>query len=291
MVCSMLFFGSLALATVVALIRWSRGAVAKGTFVRVFAGLFVLLLLGAANDWPLVAFNFDTSRPFTTQTVLALGAGLVGAVVLSVIVALTCGMLHAAQAGAAPTSQARRVLRGAALGLALAGAASLGAALSESQPVWGNLAPAGSASSPFAVLVAALRSLALRGAFLLLAVTVASRLTGHFTRRQLLGLGLLLLAGVILIGGAGISDVSTWLLSGLATGLVLCLAYVLAVRQQPALLPFAVATLLGLSVLREGILAAYPSASLAAAIGLVALAGAASWWSGRLEADAGQRPA
>lgn len=285
-VCSMLFFGSLLVAMVVALIRWSRGAVAKATFVRVFAGLFVLLLLRAANDWPLTAFGFDTSRPFAAQTVLALGAGLVGAVFLSAIVALTCGMLHAAQAAPATTSGARRAVRGVALGLALVAAAALGAALSASRPVWGDLAPAGSASSTFAVLAAALRSLALRGAFLLLAVTAASRLTGDFTRRRPLGLGLLLLAGVITVGGAGVRDVPAWLGSGIATGLVLCLAYVFAVRQQPSLLPFAVATLLGLSVLREGILGAYPGAPLAAGVALVALAAAAWWWSGRLESDA-----
>ena len=72
----------------------------------------------------------------------------------------------------------------------------------------------------------------------------------------------------------GIQTMSSWLIIGAVTGVALWLAYTFVFRHHPQLLLVAVATIVILSSLREGLQRAFPSALLASIAGasLVAIA-------------------
>jgi len=70
----------------------------------------------------------------------------------------------------------------------------------------------------------------------------------------------LLLAGLVLAGSDGVETVPRWLAAGVATGLLLWLAYVVVLRRHLALLPVTAAAMSFLSVVREGTFRASPGA-------------------------------
>jgi hypothetical protein len=70
----------------------------------------------------------------------------------------------------------------------------------------------------------------------------------------------LILVGLAVAGSGFIDTISSWLILGLTTAIVLMLAYLLVFRHQPMLVIPATATVVALSSLRDGIQRPYPTA-------------------------------
>jgi hypothetical protein len=132
-----------------------------------------------------------------------------------------------------------------------------------------------------------IRGWATQTLLLLLLLGLAAALSRGGRGRQALAGILLLASGLVLTGAGGVQSLGVWLATGLATGVVLWLSYVLVLCRQPALVPIAVGAMAILSLVRGAWLAAYPGAPVGAALAVVALGGLSVWWSSRLEADAG----
>src|SRR4030095_5410347 len=83
-----------------------------------------------------------------------------------------------------------------------------------------------------------------------------------------------LLIGIALTGSSSIETISSWLIVGVTMGILLLLADRLVFRHEPWLLVITTATLLILSLIRDGLQRAYPLALPAsiAAVVMVALA-------------------
>jgi hypothetical protein len=95
----------------------------------------------------------------------------------------------------------------------------------------------------------------------------------------------LLVAGLVLAGTDGAETVARWLAAGAVTGLLLWLAYVVVLRRHLALLPVAAGAMSFLSIVREGMLGAFPGALTGAlTAGLLVLV-AGVLWSRLLTAD------
>jgi len=125
---------------------------------------------------------------------------------------------------------------------------------------------------------------------LLLLVGLAGAVTRGGRGRGGLAALVLVASGWLLAGAGGVHELAVWLITGLATGLVLWLSYMLVLRRQPALVPVAVGTMAALSLLREASLAAYPEAPPGLALAIAALCVSSVWWSARLEADTAGSP-
>jgi hypothetical protein len=96
---------------------------------------------------------------------------------------------------------------------------------------------------------------------------------------------LLVASGPILYGAGGPQPSSTWLITGLATGVVLWLSYQLVLRFQPSLVPLATAVVGLLALGREAVWGAYPGATPGAVLAMVVLGVLGVWWTGRLDRD------
>jgi hypothetical protein len=272
---------------VAGLVGWSRGRFARRTFGLVFAGLLAVLLLRAANTWPVVVSSFDTARPWRTQAVMAASAALVGAVFLSALLALIAGFVRRWRPPLPALPGWRVALLGVALGSVWSGLqAALSAASPSRQPVWGQLAPAGTVLPWAGVTLDAVRGWALVSLVLLLLFGLAGALSREGTRRRVLTVFVLVLAGVLLAGVGGVDTLGLWLVGGLGTGIVLAVSWLLVLRFRSDLVPLATATMAVLALVRHGVRSPYPGAPVGAALGAVTVAALAWWWARRMDADA-----
>jgi hypothetical protein len=98
---------------------------------------------------------------------------------------------------------------------------------------------------------------------------------------------LLVLFGFIIAGVRGIDAVPAWLGSGLILGVLLSLAYVIALRFSIGSILVAVGVLQLLGIVRQGAFAGYPNAVIGAAIAFIVTAAAAWFWYERIS---GERP-
>jgi hypothetical protein len=271
---------------IAAVVRWSRGRFAVGSFL--FFGLLLLALSVAdtLNSWPLIASRFSTAQPFSLQTWVTLAATLVAALVVAGAVALIIGFVHGWLPAQESGSRAGALGTGAALGALLAG---LGAAAAKASP---SLAPswatymAGAASIP--ILAAALAPVAgwiVSAALLLLVLGSVHAATEGWTRRRALYSILLVILGFALAGAEGADSVGLWLGAGLVTGLLLWASWVLVLRFQLALIPIAAAAIAILGILRESVIGAYPGALVGGVVAVILVALLAVHWFGRLAKD------
>jgi hypothetical protein len=121
---------------------------------------------------------------------------------------------------------------------------------------------------------------------LLLLVGLAKWLSRGGAGRRLLTPLMLVASGLILHGAGGPQPSTTWLITGLATGVALWLSYQLVLRFQPSLVPLATAVVGLLALGREAVWDAYPGATPGAVLAMVALGVLGVWWTGRLDRDA-----
>jgi hypothetical protein len=274
---------------VAGLVAWSRGRFARGTFGLVLLGLAGVMVARVLNAWPVFSASFDTARPWTMQAVLGLGGGIVGAGFFAALLALVAGFVHRWLPAGEPAPRSTTLLRGAALGAAWAGLAAAAAAVAPSlEPLWPALASAGSAVPALDPALESLRVWATQTLILMLLVGVAGRLSRGGSGREGLAATFLVVSGLVLSGAGGVSSPAVWLVTGLATGVILYLSYRFVLRLQPALLPVATAVMAVLALAREAVLNGYPGAPVGAILGLLVVGALGTWWSRRLEATAGQ---
>ena len=89
---------------------------------------------------------------------------------------------------------------------------------------------------------------------------------------------LLVVVGLVMAGSTAIETIPSWLIFGAATGIVLMLAYLAVFRHQPMVALVTAATLVILSILRDGIQRPYSTALLGSIMASVLIALAAWVW-------------
>jgi hypothetical protein len=257
-------------AAIIGVIHWSRNrGFSPKTFVAVFATLFITDVVNVVNNLPVLASQAETSKPFLLQVGLGLMGGLVLGLFFSLGLALIAGLV-ASKLGTWGQSP-RPVLPGISIGLFFAGIGTLGHRLvTPLSPMWGSLGPLASAVP---LLGAALAPIL--GYFgetvILLAVIYA---IAHWQRASWIWIAV----GLALAGVQGIDTLLSWLVLGVALGVLLLLAYLLVFRHQPALMLLTTATVAILSTLRDGLQRPYPAALPGAVAGSVLIAVAAAVW-------------
>ena len=269
-------------------VSWSR----KKFSVRIcFVTFAILLLVGVAalaNGWPAAMAGFSTAQPLNLQIMTIGGLGLVGLMVVSALFAVTCGV-------APRWSWNRSCLdRGTAIQLALAlGALAAGASVvaglmpSDVAPEW----PAFSGADSYLPLAAA----ALRPvtgyiattAVLMLLFGAADKLTHQWTRRTALLGALAIVTGLLLHGMNPGPEPALWAVSGTVTGLLMLAAYVFVLRFDITLTPVAVAAMVILGRIPEGLHRAFPGALPGTALGIVVIAMISWWWFTALRRERG----
>ncbi len=254
------------------------------------AGLSLLAnVANLANAWPVLMNGLSTARPLPLQ----LGIPLAGNLGFAGLAAVLFGSLAGARpaVGEASETRDRRSLigTGVAVGLGALGALALAAAaVGRGLPPWSVHWPASFAApwlaasapgqAPYLALYAPLLAYLAFALVTLLAVTLANRLTAHWTRRKAaVGAGLVLI-GAVLAPGTTPDDLASWAVVGLISGALLLGAYVLVLRDRPVLVVLAAAAMTVPGLLDPGLDQAYGGALPGALLGAALVSGVAWVW-------------
>jgi len=271
-VCIIATIAIIAAGAIVGAIHWSRKRkFSSRSFVNVFVFVFLLSIVSVINGWPVFASQASTAQPLEVQTSIFVATSLIVGMFTAAGLALVAGLVEVDLAGHGILSVQTRLVVGISAGLVMAGAGALARHVVPSTgPLWGNLAPA-SAMIPFAS--SALGAVTVFFTQTLILLTVLYGLRQHRG-----GSAVWILLGIALAGLSPIETIASWLIIGVTTGILLMFAYRLVFQHEPQILLITTATMVILSVIRDGAQRMYPSASSASMAGAVFVAITAWTW-------------
>ena len=258
--------------TVAAVVSWTRGrfSVRFGLEVAIFS--VAISVLSLANDWPALMNATSTAQPLELQIGISLMAGLVGAGLGATLLGLLAGLTKRLATGPPLSNRITAIWTGLALGLGFLGTVGLARILfGSSLPTWSNYGPASSILPWLGAALDPVPQYLMFTLVTLLAITLVNSLSGEWTRRRVACGAALLLAGTILAPGKIQEDVTSWLLSGLAVGVYLLIAYIFVLRSHPSLVVFATAGLVLPGLIESGLDQAYGGALAGALIGAICI--------------------
>jgi hypothetical protein len=256
----------------------SRGALAWGFALRCFAIFAVLGLAHAALLWPRVQASLRTDQPLEIQMgvllVLLPLVQLIGAALIALVAGWAVGVATP-RAGGARSS----VAAGIGAGAAAAGMLTLlGLFARGSGPLLGPF-DAADTLAPWLDEMLAIAVQSLRSSAILLALfALLAMLTHEGTRRRVLWLVVLFVAGGLLVTPATAANPAAWAAQAALAGLGLLAAERWVFRFDVRLVPIVIAVTLVFRSLRGIILHAHPDAVAGGALAIVALVGVTMWW-------------
>ena len=283
-VASTIVLGLLLVAgAVLAVVRMTRKAFDLRLGLAI-AGLSLLVaVVDLANDWPVLMHGLSTAQPLPLQVGILLVGGLIGAGVAALLFGLLAGARPAGAEESTAEDRRSAVVTGLALGLGVLGALAVAEAVpARGLPPWAAHDPASPIFPWLAAAVAPLQTYLALALTTMLVVTLANRLTAHWTRRKA-GVGAaLVIAGAVLAPGTTPDDLASWAVVGLLAGGLLLAAYVRILRDRPALAVLAAAAMTVPGVLDRGLDQAYGGALPGALLGAALVCGVAWLWFSRL---------
>ncbi len=204
------------------------------------------------------------------------------------LVALAAGGLPRVLPRRQAISPGHASVLGISLGLVAAAAAA--AAQAGGEPLWPDVSSLGAYVPIAATATSKLLMLIVSTVTLLVLLSTVDHATkGWTTRRGLFGL-LLAIAGGLLGGAPESQTIGRWLVTAGLAGAVLVGAYVFVLRFDLSLTPVVMATMTGLTHIREGVEGAFPGVLAGSLIG-VAVTACTAWWMFRLLRQARARSA
>jgi MFS family permease len=278
--------GILLVGGVAGVVSWSR----KNFSVRIcFVTFAILLLVGAAalaNDWPTAMAGFSTAQPLNLQIIMFGGLGLMGLMIASALSALTCGVAPRWSWSQSCLDRGTAIQLALALGALAAGASAVAGLMpSDVAPEW----PAFSGADSYVPLAAAalgpVTGYIAATAVLMVLFGAAAKFTHQWTRRTALLGALAIVTGLLLSGMNPGPEPALWAVSGTVTGLLMLAAYVFILRFDITLTPIAVAVMVILDRIPEGLHRAYPGALPGTALGIVVIAMISWWWFNELRRE------
>lgn len=249
-VCIVFIAAMIATAAVIGAIHWSRNrGFQPGVFIAVFTALFACGVVNVLNNWPVMASGATTTQPLALQLGILMTASLVGSLFISLGLGLVAGLVRQRLTSSADASWMLAV----SIGLVIAGAGAVARRVTpQTVPLWGNFTAASTAVSLIGAALTPITAYFIQTLiFLVILYVLANRPRAWW---------IWIVAGLALAGISGIETLSSWAILGLATGIVLLVAYNLVFRSEPALLILSTATLAMLSTLRDGFQRPYPMA-------------------------------
>ncbi|MCP4656149.1 MAG: CPBP family intramembrane metalloprotease, partial [bacterium] len=243
---------------VAGVVCWSRKRFAGRVALVSLAILAGLGLAFLVLRWPVLMAGFSTARPLELQVLMSIIGPLVLVLAVAAGVALNLGFLSSLPELRVPSGLRSTILRGLALGTAVAGLTALASRVRPAlAPEWPDYAAAAGWLPFFAAALFPLATFVGTATVALLIFTAVDRFSAAWTRRRVLSAGILLVVGLVVSGGA-VTTVRWWLADGVLLGAMLIVAYVLVLRRQLSLVPLAVAAMVALGTLEVGFLRGFP---------------------------------
>jgi hypothetical protein len=266
-----------------AILNWSRRKFSPAIFLLLLVLLFVVNTASLLNRLPMVTAQFSTAQPYKTQLIMLVGMGIVGLLLLSVGIGLIAGLLHrwTAEAGRLPPLSSWAV--GFSVGSLTAGLSAIASRLEPSlSPKWADYTPLEAYVPLLVRILDPVADYLTQATIALFVVALVHRFTRGWMKRKPIAVLLMVLFGFVVTGMQGIEAIPAWLGSGLILGLLLSMAYLVALRFSISSTLIAVGVLQLLNIARQGAYAAYPDAVLGAAVAFILTAAAIWFWYGRM---------
>jgi len=277
--CQMLIILIFLAGAIVAVVSWSRKNFSASVFFIFFAVLFGLSVIDFINEWPSAAAHFSTAEPLTNQILITIVSSVVGALFLSAAMALLIGFVHRWKSEQPPLRFSRAVLLGCSLGILITG---LSAAVEKSvpslSPFWADYSSLRAYLPILDGVLGLVRGYIIATIAILFIFVAVDRLSNGWTRRKILFSIALVLLGLVNSADQAINGIPFWLISGVAAGVVILLAYRFVVRFHLALIPLIVGTMTILHGVQQGLLQAYPGAVPASILSIVLMGYISVYW-------------
>jgi hypothetical protein len=239
------FLAAVLAALIVGIRSWVRHRVDVRALRWVLGATFVLVVLAAANGWPLIAMQLRTTDPVISQLALKAVAILGGAVVVALLSGLCAGVgCFGARASPARTHLGRwpATLAAVSAGALVAGVqAALSAPVLRGAPLWPTLTWASLYSPWVGAALSGLDFVILASAELFV-VCVVSLLTRGFSRRVWLAVAIVIALECASALAQGRSHPADALLAGCVAGVTVSAILVLLLRFDLRMVPAFAAT-------------------------------------------------
>lgn len=272
---------------VTAIVRWARGKFNIRAFIVVFILFACLIVIEFFNNWQTLLSDFSTAEPFINQLISHGGFALVELLFIGGVMGLYAGLIHG-------WNLPRRKALGN--GYAMVALFSVFFILGISQvisvitpslkPVWGNYDPAGASIPVLAAALSPFRSFLMVTLFLLFLVVAVDRLTNGWRRRRVLFGILLFLLGLVFAGTSEVENVSSWLIGGATTGLLILLFYTYILRFHLPLLILVTALYVLFNGFASAAAGVFPGAVTGLILSSVVILTGAWWWYGKIGMEA-----
>ncbi len=271
---------------VIAVVRWSKGRFAQRTFVVALGLLAGTGGFGLYNGWPAITAQFSTAQPYPLQSAMVVAGGLLVLLASAVGVALVIGMVHRWLPEQPGGVDIAGLLPGVALGVVLAGISSVASRVfPQLDAAWPSFEPAAARWPLLAAIVDPVGGWIAGVAVFLFVFAAVDALSRQWSRARLPLSVALVGAGFAIAGADGVPSLARWLVGGLVTGIALLSIYVVVIRHHMALVPVAAAVMTAPTMVREGLIGAYPGALAGALAGAVIIVVLGGVWSLRMTTD------
>ncbi len=263
---------------IVAIIHWSRGKFSVRAFRLCLLLLMGLGLINHINNWPNTIAGFSTAEPLSNQIFRAIASPACVALVGYACIALLAGFVQNWKNQLPQNPKTRSVWPGFALGTLIAGIGALTCVLSKpSLPYWPEYENY-SAYIPTLAIVTKTISIYIPTVIASLIVFASlEHFTKGWTKRKLLFSALLILLALI-VEAFNMDTIISWLLTGLFSGIVLILVYTFVLRCQLALVPLAIASLIILEQLQQGLFNPHPTALTGTVLSIILIGSLSIYW-------------
>jgi hypothetical protein len=285
-VCTLVMVLAFLAGAIAAMVRWSRGRFAPGSFVTFGVLLLVLGVIGVANSWPVITSTFSTAQPYQLQAAVGAAGSLMAMLVMAIGIALNIGFVHRWLPAQPGEGRVGSLAAGVGLGAVVAGLLALGSGIGTApEPTLGPYQTAGAVMPLVDAALDPISSWISMSTLMLLVLGLVHSLGRAWSRLRVPLAALTLLFGLILAGSSGAESVVRWLGTGLAVGVLLLVGYVLVLRFHMALVPVAVAAVTMLGALRQGVMGVFPGAVAGSVVAAVLVGVLAYYWLVRLTRD------
>jgi len=248
-------------AAIMAVVQWSRRNFSVRVFLQSGVLLFTALALSRLNQWPEIQAGLSTAEPLSNQLMVIVAGGLVGALLQAVLFALILGYLARTKPEEVTTGVWEGWMRGAAVGLSVAGCTALFARLLAPSlaPEFANQSHAGTWLPWLSGLVGGVNIFVTSTATVLLVFAVLCKLPAAGALKSKRLILLFVVFGLVVTGMDEIETLTYWLASGFLLGVLLWLAFAYVFRTQLSIVPTAVASVLILGAVIQTAYLAFPS--------------------------------
>jgi hypothetical protein len=261
-------------------IQWSRKTFSVPAFLTFSIILFSVGIINQINRWPSVLAQFSTAEPLSNQTLMAILIPLIGLIFLSAALSLVIGFITAWKNREPQSNNTTvMVLSGFALGALISGIESIISMTFRPslEPLWADYMALNSWIPILRDGLGSITNYILATALILLVITAIDRFSAGLTRRKVI-FAILFVLLIFVSGGETEASLSFWFISGLTSGILYLLAYLLVFRLNLALIPLVLGAGTILDALQHGLMNGYPSAVPGAVLAIILISMLSVFW-------------